>query len=77
MTERAGEPCGAEPPSPWMTRADAARYAKTSVPTLSRAIRCGRLVAYRIAGGRAIRLHRDDIDSWLRSRAAMERHETV
>ena len=58
--------------SPWMTRADVAAYARLSVPTISRAIRAGRLRAYRIAGGRAIRLHRDDLDRWLRSRSTLE-----
>ena len=56
----------------WMTRADAAAYSRMSVPTISRAIRAGRLRAYRIAGGRAIRLHRDDLDRWLRSRSTLE-----
>ena len=56
----------------WMTRADAARYARLSVASISRAIRTGRLRAYRIAGGRAIRLHRDDLDRWLRSRSTLE-----
>ena len=51
----------------WMTRADAAVYSRMSVPTISRAIRAGRLRAYRIAGGRAVRLHRDDLDAWLRA----------
>jgi excisionase family DNA binding protein len=54
-------------PSPWMTRADAATYARVSVASISRAIRAGRLRAYRIAGGRAVRLHRDDVDAWLRT----------
>ena len=56
-----------------MTRADAARYGRLSVASISRAIRTGRLRAYRIAGGRAIRLHRDDIDRWLRSTSTRER----
>ena len=54
-------------PFPWMTRADAATYARVSVASISRAIRAGRLRAYRIAGGRAVRLHRDDVDAWLRT----------
>ena len=53
--------------SPWFTRRDAAAYALVSVATLSRSIRTGRLRAYRIAGGRAVRLHRDDVDAWLRT----------
>ena len=58
--------------SPWMTRADVAAYARLSVPTISRAIRAGRLRAYRIAGGRAVRLHRMDVDGWLRARLVRE-----
>ena len=54
-------------PSPWMTRADAATYALVSVASISRAIRAGRLTASRIGGGRAVRLHRDDVDAWLRA----------
>ena len=65
---------GADQPtfSPWMTRADAARYARLSVASISRAIRTGRLRAYRIAAGRAVRLHRMDVDGWLRARLVRE-----
>ena len=56
-----------------MTRADAARYARLSVASVSRAIRSGRLAAFRVAGGRAVRLHRDDVDAWLRLTSTRER----
>ena len=46
---------------------DATTYARVSVASISRAVRTGRLRAYRIAGGRAVRLHRDDVDAWLRT----------
>ena len=60
-------------PSPWMTRADAATYARVSVASIARAYRNGRLEAHRVAGGRAIRLHRDAVDAWLRSTSTLER----
>lgn len=63
------------PVSPWLSRTDVAAYANVSVATIARAIRGGRLRAFRIASGRAVRLHRDDVDAWLRSRTAVVRAE--
>jgi len=51
--------------SPWMTRQQAADHAQTSVATIARAIRGGHLRAYRLRGGRSVRVHRDDVDKWL------------
>ena len=65
-TTQTMQPPHEPPPSPWMNRAEAATYARMSVASISRAIRASRLRAYRIAGGRAVRLHRDDVDAWLR-----------
>ena len=57
----------ASTPSPWMNVAEAASFARVSHSTLRRAIRRRRLAAYRIGGGSAIRLRRDDLDEWLSS----------
>ncbi len=54
------------PPSPWMTSADAATYARVSVMSISLAIRAGRLTVCRFGGGPFVRLHRDDVDAWIR-----------
>ena len=51
--------------SPWLTRKQAAQYLQISLPTLSRLLREGRLEVHK--EGRIVRIHRDDIDAWLRS----------
>lgn len=54
---------------PWLRLAEAAKRALYSDETLRRAIAKGCLKAY-APGGREIRIHVDDLDSWLRSKAA-------
>ncbi len=53
-------------PSPWLTLKQAASYGKCSDSTIRRAVKRGRLIAYRVGGGSSIRIHLNDFDSWLR-----------
>ena len=50
--------------SPWLTRAQAANYLQVSIKTIQRAIDAGTLKASKI--GRTVRIHKDDIDHYLR-----------
>jgi excisionase family DNA binding protein len=53
--------------SPYLTYIEAARYCRCERTTIYRAVKSGRL---RASGpGMVIRFHRDDLDSWMRSRA--------
>ena len=52
--------------SPYMTPSDAAVYCRVDKTTIWRARKSGVLKA--CGPGSAIRYHRDDLDSWMRSR---------
>jgi excisionase family DNA binding protein len=52
--------------SPWLTLQQAASYGQCSDSTVRRAVKRGRLIAYRIGGGSAIRIHLNDFELWLR-----------
>lgn len=47
-------------PSPWLSRADAARYARVCLATIDGMVRDGRLEKYKI--GRSTKFKRSDID---------------
>jgi excisionase family DNA binding protein len=49
----------------WLTRRDAAAYARLSEATIGREARRGRLRCARVGGRRALRFRRDWIDAWL------------
>jgi excisionase family DNA binding protein len=51
--------------SPWMSKRQAQEYLGLCDPTLTKAIKTGRLRACRILGGQKIRLHRDHLDQFL------------
>ena len=55
--------------TPWMNLREASRYAGISDQVLRRWIHSGGLPASR-AGEVSIRIHREDLDAWLRSRPA-------
>jgi excisionase family DNA binding protein len=52
-------------PSPWLTAAEAAAYARVSVRTIYLEIRCRRLRAAIVGGRRSYRTRREWLDSWL------------
>lgn len=54
-------------PPLWMSLAQVAAYTQLSLPTLRRAIRSGRLEAYRINGGRIYRVRLEAVEAYLRS----------
>lgn len=47
--------------SPWMTRDEAASFARVSSATLDRWVREGRLARYKIAGTQSVRFARSEI----------------
>jgi len=49
----------------WLTRRDAAAYARVSEATIGREVRRGRLRHARVGGRRMLRFRRDWIDDWL------------
>lgn len=49
-------------PSPWLTREEAAEYARVSVGTIDRWARDGKLPRHRVEGTRSVRFHTDDLD---------------
>lgn len=51
--------------SPWLTRAEAAAYAKVNPDTLDEARKRGDLTASRPGGMGRFRYHRADLDRWL------------
>ncbi|OBB15499.1 hypothetical protein A5731_00595 [Mycolicibacterium conceptionense] len=54
--------------TPWLNQKEAAEYAKQSVPVIRSAVRRGDLKAYAIGkSGKEYRLHRDDLDAWIKS----------
>ena len=52
--------------SPWMTIDQAARYLQVSVSSIRIWISKGRMPAHK--NGRVVRLHRQELDNWLRYR---------
>ena len=55
----------------WLDVPGAVRRGLVSPATIKREIRAGRLRAYKV-GGRLVRLHRDDVDAWMASKAVVE-----
>jgi len=51
--------------SPWLTRAEAAAYAKVHPETIDQARRDAKLVASRAGGTGRFRYHRMDVDRWV------------
>jgi excisionase family DNA binding protein len=49
----------------WLTRRDAAAYARLSEATIGREARHGRLRCAKVGGRRALRFRREWIDEWL------------
>jgi len=54
--------------TPWLTYEEAEEYTGVERTTIWRAVRAGKLRVGR--AGRAVRFHRDDLDTWLRSEAS-------
>jgi excisionase family DNA binding protein len=59
-------------PATWLTLNEAAAYARFHRTTLGDAVRAGRLRGYQVDGGHW-RIHRDDIDAWIRGEQAPAR----
>lgn len=53
----------------WLTKADAAKYAKIGPKLIANAVAAGELPAYPIGTGREYRLRAIDVDAWMTSRA--------
>lgn len=53
--------------SPWMTPLEAASYARTSPNMVTIACRDGSLPASQIKRGGKWRIHRDDLETWIRA----------
>lgn len=51
----------------WLKPKDAESYAKCDVATLRRAVKAGRLQAFKINGGKRVRFRVEDLDRWLSS----------
>ena len=49
----------------WLTPREASDYARVNPVTLKRAVKAGKLQAFRINGGRLLRYRREDLDAWL------------
>lgn len=52
--------------SPWMTADEVATYALCHIQTVYKAQRSGALTAAQSCVGGKLRIHRDDVDRWLR-----------
>jgi len=63
-----------QPVTPWMTKREAAAYARVSVSTISKAMHCGAL-RYSGGGGTVVLLRQEWVDAWLEGRAPTERGE--
>jgi excisionase family DNA binding protein len=61
----------------WLKLPEAARYAQVSAATIRREVARGALRAYRVGGRKALRFRADDVDSWLRAGATIERNPDV
>ena len=59
---------GQDTSSPWMTVPEAAAYARTSERTIERLVASERIRSTTL--GRSRRLHRDDVDNYLKGRRA-------
>jgi excisionase family DNA binding protein len=59
--------------SAWLTPREASDYARVNPVTLKRAVKAGRLQAFRINGGRLLRYRREDIDQWLAAAPVVEK----
>lgn len=57
------------PPTVWLTKAEAADYARISPRLIQNAVNAGDLQAFAIGRGKEYRLRATDIDTWLTSRA--------
>jgi excisionase family DNA binding protein len=55
--------------SPWLTCEQAGARSQRSVAVLNRALRSGELRGYQRRFGGNWRIHRDDLDSWIRGEA--------
>lgn len=64
MTARTRQPVEIE--SPWMTVDEAAAYARIDRDGLSRVLRSGELVGHRRGERGRWRIHRDELDAWIR-----------
>lgn len=53
----------------WLTKAEAAKYAKVSDRLIQNAVIAGELPAYAVGEGRTYRLRAEDIDEWLMSKS--------
>ena len=49
----------------WLKPKEAASHAKVDAVTLRRAVKAGRLSAYRVNCGRRVRYRQEDVDRWL------------
>lgn len=58
------------PEGPWLTVAEAAERARCGAKVIYQAVAAGQLRAARLAGRRAIRIHRTWVDQWLLGLAA-------
>jgi excisionase family DNA binding protein len=56
----------------WLTRRDAAAYARVSEATIGREVRSGRLRHARVGGRRSLRFRRHWIDDWLAAAQPVE-----
>lgn len=56
--------------SPWFTREEAAGYAKASIDALGDALRSEELRGYQTGKRGRWRIHREDLDAWIRGEKA-------
>lgn len=56
--------------SPWFTQEEAAAHARSNYDTVGDALRSGELRGYQAGKGGKWRIHRDDIDAWIRGEIA-------
>lgn len=56
--------------SPWFTKDEAAERARVSADTIGDALRSGDLRGYQSGRGGRWRIHRDDIDAWIKGEIA-------
>ncbi|AUM16488.1 MULTISPECIES: helix-turn-helix domain-containing protein [Rhodococcus] len=59
--------------SPWMTVDEAAEYLRCSVKTIRRALDDKRLIGYQSTRKGTWRIHRDDVDEFVRTPASRRR----
>jgi len=57
------------PPTLWLTKTEAAAYAKVGARLIQDAVNAGHLQAFAIGKGKEYRLRAQDIDTWLTARA--------